>query len=59
MYNAEVDLAKRYAQKGKLLIVAPDDTCGVHTLCRDAEALNRLYDKGYQDAERIAAFLNA
>jgi len=47
-YNKGVALAKEMALKGKVLIVAPDDTCGVSTLSRDAEALRRLYEKGYQ-----------
>lgn len=58
-YNEDVALAKDYARQGKLLIVAPDDTCGVHTLCRDAQAMDRLYRKGFQDAEKIHAFLEA
>lgn len=58
-YNEDVALAKDYARRGKLLIVAPDDTCGVHTLCRDAQAMDRLYRKGFQDAEKIHAFLEA
>ena len=34
-YNDGVDLAAKYEEEGKLLIVAPDDTCGVDTLTRD------------------------
>ena len=56
-YNDGVALARRYAGLGKLLIVAPDDTCGVRTLTRDADALSRLYEKGYQDGQKIADFL--
>lgn len=56
-YNSGVDLALQYQKQGKLLIVAPDDTCGVDTLTRDREALKRLYQKGYQDGEKIAGFL--
>lgn len=58
-YNEDVALAKDYARQGKLLIVAPDDTCGVHTLCREAQAMDKLYKKGFQDAEKIHAFLEA
>ncbi len=53
-YNDCVALAKKYAAQGKLLIVAPDDTCGVSTLKRDADALRRLYEKGYRDGAKIA-----
>ena len=55
-YQDGVALAKRYAEAGKALIVAPDDTCGVSTLSRDADALRRLYEKGYQDGAKIAPF---
>lgn len=56
-YNEGVALAKRYAEAGKALIVAPDDTCGVSTLSRDAGALRRLYEKGYRDGEKIVPFV--
>ena len=58
-YNEGVALARQYATEGKLLIVAPDDTCGVHTLCRDDYKMRRLYGKGYADAEIILPFLLA
>lgn len=56
-YNAGVALAKMYAAEGKVLIVAPDDTCGVDTLKREKTALEKLYQKGYQDGAKIEAFL--
>lgn len=56
-YNRDVQYAKQLAQKGKLLIVAPDDTCGVSTLSRNKENLLHLYQKGYEDGEKIATFL--
>lgn len=55
-YNEEVELAKKYEAEGKLLIVAPDNTCGVHTLCKDSAAIEHLYNKGYIDAEKITPF---
>lgn len=57
-YNEGVSLARTYAGQGRVLIVAPDDTCGVSTLTRDGDALRRLYDKGYADGARIPAFLS-
>lgn len=39
--------------QGKLLIVAPNDTCGVDTLTKDREALRKFYNKGYHDANAI------
>lgn len=56
-YNTGVALAQKYVKSGKALIVAPDDTCGVSTLTRDADKLDQLYRKGYNDGERIAAFM--
>lgn len=56
-YNESVALAQEYAKQGKVLIVAPDDTCGIDTLKKDKESLHRLYEKGYSDAARISSFL--
>lgn len=56
-YNEGVELARQYAAEGKLLIVAPDDTCGVHTLCRNPDKMKQLYAKGYADAKKISPFL--
>lgn len=55
-YNAGVDLAKRYEKQGKLLIVSPDDTCGMDTLTRNLEIMKRFYKKGVQDGEKIVSF---
>ena len=52
-------LAKEYEAQGRALIIAPDDICGLDTLKRDREALIRFYQKGYQEAKRISAFLGA
>lgn len=57
-YNESVALAKEFASQGKLLIVAPSDTCGVSTLTRDKEKLINLYDKGYQDGAKIRDFVS-
>lgn len=56
-YMDDINYARRCELTGKLLIVAPDDTCGVSTLCREPEALLRLYDKGRQDGRKILDFL--
>lgn len=58
-YNAGVAAAKRYAERGELLIIAPDDTCGVTTLKHDPACMVRLYEKGYHDGEKIVPFLAA
>ncbi len=56
-YNESVSLAKEYAKQGKLIIVSPDDTCGVDTLHKDKPSLKKLYDKGYADGQVIKEFL--
>lgn len=56
-YNKGVAMAQKLAKEGKVLIVAPDDTCGVSTLSRDADALRKLYKKGYRDGMKITDFL--
>ena len=44
---------------GKLLIVAPDDICGLSTLSKSHEKLQMMYEKGMRDAEKIGEFLKA
>ncbi|MBR3589051.1 MAG: patatin family protein [Clostridia bacterium] len=56
-YDRLVDKAIELEKEGRVLIVSPDDTCGVDTLTRDKEKLHLLYEKGYRDAERIREFL--
>lgn len=56
-YNAGVDRAEELVQQGRVLIVAPDDTCGVDTLTRKRDALDQLYHKGLKDGTCIAAFV--
>ncbi len=53
LYNDSLELAKRYAEEGKVIIIAPDDTCGVDTLTKDPEKLDKLYRKGYEAAKAV------
>ena len=57
LYNDSVAQAQEYAKQGKVLIVAPDDTCGVNTLSRKKAALQQLYEKGYKDGQKIEDYL--
>lgn len=57
-YNEGVALAQEYARQGRVLIVAPADTCGVDTLRRDRDSLRRLYQRGYHDGQKIADYLH-
>ena len=56
-YNDSVALARLLARQGKVLVVAPKDTFGVDTLTRDRDALEKLYQEGYADGEKIETFL--
>ena len=55
-YNESVAIAQEYARQGKLVIISPDDTCGVDTLHKDRESLQKLYEKGYHDGRKIKEF---
>ena len=56
-YNDGVAYAQEMERQGSVLIVAPDDVCGLSTLTKDKEKLQQMYDKGRRDAARIAPFL--
>ena len=56
-YNAQVEFAKQQEKEGKVLILAPEDLFGMTTLKRDVEAMEKLYQEGYEDAGRIPEFL--
>ncbi|MBE6782904.1 MAG: patatin family protein [Ruminococcaceae bacterium] len=56
-YDRLLDKAIELEKEGRVLIVSPDDTCGVDTLTKDKEKLHALYEKGYRDAEKIKEFL--
>lgn len=57
LYNESITLAKRYAQEGRVIFIAPDDTCGVDTLTKDPEKLERLYRKGYEEARKAVPLI--
>ena len=56
-YNNEVEDMKPYRNEGKILVLSPDNTCGVTTTKHRKEDIEALYRKGMKDAERIRAFL--
>lgn len=56
-YNESVELAREYVKQGKVLIVAPDDTCGVDTLQKNKDSLQKFYEKGFKDGEKITEYL--
>lgn len=58
-YNSSVKKALEYEKQGKMLIIAPDDCCGMKTLTKDKTKLDMLYSKGYEAAVRIKEFLKS
>lgn len=57
LYNTQLEQLQVYVKERKAIIIAPDNTCGVDTLTKDAKAMKQLYEKGYQDAQRILLFI--
>ena len=45
--------ALKLEQQGTVCIVAPDSTEGMATLTKDKQALEAMYQKGWQDAGKL------
>lgn len=59
IYNRQLDyIEENFVENDKVLIVAPDDVCGIDTLKMKKENLLKLYDKGYKDGEKIKEWLD-
>lgn len=56
-YNTELELAKRYEQEGRVLLLAPRDISGMKTLTKDKLAIIQLYRDGLAAGKAIPAFL--
>ena len=52
-YNRAVRQALKWEQDGRVCIVAPDSTEGMATLTKDKESLEKMYQKGWRDAEKL------
>ena len=57
-YNDGIKKAQEYANREKLLILSPNDTCGVSTLSKNKEGFRNLFDKGFKEGEKIKKFLH-
>lgn len=53
----QLKLAIKLRDEGKLIIISPDDIGKMSTLTKDRNQLDLMYDKGKEDAEKIAPFL--
>lgn len=56
-YNEDLEYIKELEKQGKVLVLSPDDCCGITTLKRTKEGIEKLYNKGYQDAYKVKKFL--
>lgn len=52
-YNKAVRKALNWEQEGKVCVIAPDSTEGMATLTKDRESLEKMYRKGWHDAEKL------
>ena len=55
-YNRDVAAVKELERAGKALLVAPSDIAGMSTLTRDREAIERLYQMGYDQGPKVLEF---
>ena len=55
-YNRDVAAVKELEGEGKALLVAPESIGDMSTLTRDREAIQHLYDLGYEAGERVLSF---
>ena len=57
-YNRAIAEIKELEKEGKVLLIAPDDICGMGSLTKDMDTINAIYKKGYEDAKKIEDFMN-
>ena len=57
LYNKSLDIALVEEQRGRVLVLAPDNIKGLSTLTRDKKRLETLYKKGVNDARAIQKFI--
>ncbi len=56
-YNTDVAAVKAMEAEGKALLMAPSDIGKMSTLTRDKAAVERLYQMGYADGEKVLEFV--
>ncbi len=52
-YNETMDYIDRLEEEGKVLVIRPERPLEVGRTCRDTQKLQRLYNEGYEIAERL------
>lgn len=58
IYHNRINEIIELEKQGKVLILYPEDCFGTKTATRNKIGLNKLYNLGYKDAEKIEKFLN-
>lgn len=58
-YNKAVRQALKLEQQGRVCVVAPDSTEGMATLTKDKQSLEKMYQKGWRDAEKLIRWAEA
>ena len=56
-YNESIELAKRYEEQGRVLILAPEELYGLNTLRKSFEGLEMMYRKGYAAGAAVGEWL--
>lgn len=51
------EMAAQLEKEGRLLVIEPKDCFGMNTLTRDYEPMTKMYEQGYEDAEKIIGFV--
>lgn len=59
MYRNRINEIINLEKQGKALILYPENCFGIKTATRDKTGLNKLYQLGYRDAEKIESFLKS
>ena len=57
-YNELLQEITELQRQGTALILCPEDCCGIKTVTRDKDGIDKLYHLGYRDGAKIKAFLN-
>ena len=58
-YNQTVRRALKLEQQGLACVIAPNSTEGMSTLTKDKKALEKMYQKGWQDAGKLISWYTA
>lgn len=59
LYRRSLEKMEQLQKEGKLMIIRPENTCGVFPLCRDPHRLEKLYQEGLRQGAKAAAVLSA